>query len=112
LNGAAVDDLARGAKEITIGWRRRLSIATGNPPAMPRRRRLAVPVEHSYPENVQLQEHEHGRREGTSKFGSAVTGHGALFYWEMGEKMIKIDNTIPGMALWKGSWKHEPHDQR
>ena len=56
---------------------------------MVQRRPLAVLVEHRNPEKVQLQEHEHVRQGGTSKFGSPVTGHGALFYREMGKEGVK-----------------------
>jgi len=56
---------------------------------MPPRRRLAVTVEQCDPQEVQLQERERVRREGTSKFGSPVKGHKALFYWEMGKERVK-----------------------
>jgi len=56
---------------------------------MPRRRRFAVPVEHSYPQKVQLQKHQQVRSKNVSKFGSPVTGHGGLFYREMGKERVK-----------------------
>jgi hypothetical protein len=48
-----------------------------------------VAVEQGDPQKVQLQDHEHVKREGTAKFGIPVTGHEALFYWEMGKERVK-----------------------
>jgi hypothetical protein len=52
---------------------------------MPRRRRLAVTVEHSYPQEVQLQEHQQARSESAPKLVSPVTWHEALFYRKFGQ---------------------------
>ena len=56
---------------------------------MPQRRRLAVPVEHGDPQKVQLQEHQQVRSESAPKLVNPVTGHEALFYWELGKEGVK-----------------------
>jgi hypothetical protein len=56
---------------------------------MAQRRPLAVLVEHRNPEKVQLKKHQQVRGESVANFGSPVTGHGALFYREMGKEGVK-----------------------
>jgi hypothetical protein len=48
-------------------------------------RRLAVPMEHSCPQKVYLQEHQQVRSEGAPKLVSPVTCHGTSFYRKFGK---------------------------
>lgn len=102
LRGAVLDNLARRTGEIAIGRRRRLNFASGKPLAVARRRRLAMPVEHSDPQKVHLQNHQQVSSESAPKVASQSAWHGTLFYWKSGKrgaKSIPPQPTRPRGAL-------------
>jgi hypothetical protein len=63
---------------------------------------LAVPVEHSYAEKVNLQEHEQVRSESAPKLVSPVIWHGVAFYRKFGKGGNKSVFLNPNESLGNG----------